>query len=312
MAWLNDPGAVPLGARPLTTNTSPEEEEKKSSLHGDEEDQQNLTRIMMPHSRGLRRCPKCSDNFKPPRAHHDSVTGRCIVKFDHFCPWIGNAVGVMNHKFFFLFILYTLLASLFSIFIITAQFHRCGFTLQSNNKFSLEACERVHSIQVKILLAVSIIFMIFTSCMLAEQLEAILTGTSKIARLKLRSGRAGPELERVAQDFNETFGGDTGPGIALHWFLPLRVTFPSGNKSEVMGYEFNDDFPREAFQEEESNQFQFKQSVSQTENSNTIVESSNDIISTEAVEETIELSKSLPRQIKKRSSFTLSDVPHSS
>ena len=34
--------------------------------------------------RGIRRCRKCNDNYKPPRAHHDSVTGRCIVKFDHF------------------------------------------------------------------------------------------------------------------------------------------------------------------------------------------------------------------------------------
>jgi hypothetical protein len=34
--------------------------------------------------RAIRRCHKCNDNFKAPRAHHDSVTGRCIVKFDHY------------------------------------------------------------------------------------------------------------------------------------------------------------------------------------------------------------------------------------
>ena len=36
--------------------------------------------------RGIRRCRKCANNYKPPRSHHDSVTGRCISKFDHFCP----------------------------------------------------------------------------------------------------------------------------------------------------------------------------------------------------------------------------------
>jgi hypothetical protein len=48
--------------------------------------------------RGVRRCGTCNDNYKPQRAHHDSITGRCIVKMDHFCPWVGNAVGIMNHK----------------------------------------------------------------------------------------------------------------------------------------------------------------------------------------------------------------------
>ena len=34
--------------------------------------------------RGIMRCHKCGNNYKPARAHHDSVTGRCIVKFDHY------------------------------------------------------------------------------------------------------------------------------------------------------------------------------------------------------------------------------------
>jgi len=74
-ASTTDPGAVPLGARPFTT--------VKRASSGE----------LSPPSinrRAIRRCHKCLDNFKPARAHHDSVTGRCIVKFDHFCPWVNK------------------------------------------------------------------------------------------------------------------------------------------------------------------------------------------------------------------------------
>lgn len=66
MAWSTDPGAVPLGARPLVTV-----KRASSAQNGD-----NSTRNSQ--QRALRRCHKCNDNFKPNRAHHDSVTGRCI------------------------------------------------------------------------------------------------------------------------------------------------------------------------------------------------------------------------------------------
>lgn len=70
MAWTTDPGAVPMGARPLVT--------VKRAASG------QITETNNRRNRALRRCHKCNDNYKPTRAHHDSVTGRCIVKFDHF------------------------------------------------------------------------------------------------------------------------------------------------------------------------------------------------------------------------------------
>ncbi len=80
-----DPGAVPLGARPLPIE--PEELDKDGDQSSLLEGQVNNVRT---RRRGIRRCRKCNNNYKPPRSHHDSVTGRCIVKFDHFCPWAGE------------------------------------------------------------------------------------------------------------------------------------------------------------------------------------------------------------------------------
>ena len=50
-------------------------------------------------------CAKCKLS-KPPRAHHCSICNKCILKMDHHCPWINNCLGLKNHRYFLLFLLY--------------------------------------------------------------------------------------------------------------------------------------------------------------------------------------------------------------
>jgi palmitoyltransferase ZDHHC2/15/20 len=54
---------------------------------------------------GSLHCRLCKE-VKPVRAHHDSVSGQCILKMDHFCPWVGNCIGLCNYKAFYQFIVY--------------------------------------------------------------------------------------------------------------------------------------------------------------------------------------------------------------
>lgn len=57
-------------------------------------------------------CQKC-EGHKPPKTHHCSICNICVYKMDHHCPWINNCVGYHNHRYFLLFLIYTLIGCLY-------------------------------------------------------------------------------------------------------------------------------------------------------------------------------------------------------
>jgi hypothetical protein len=296
MAWTTDPGAVPLGARPLVTvrranstasNNSTSSTTDQLNTNGvsstisagtpslplPPSTTTNLTSPSPSTRRAVRRCHKCHDNFKPARAHHDSVTGRCVVKFDHFCPWVGNAVGAKNHKFFCLFLLYTAATCLLSLLFLVVRVIRCGYVTggsdddnNNNNKdgnvndnrflgesrYVYQECNNFYGNHVITALALaSLIFLIFSCSMGCEQLDAIASGKSKIARMKMRVGSNDTEFTRVTEEFNEMFGGDS-PDPEWHWFWPSAVVYPRGMEKVVLGYEWDPSFDAAPFRQNDS------------------------------------------------------------
>lgn len=244
-----------MGARPL-----PEPEADKENL------------IAPLRQRGIRRCRKCNDNFKPARAHHDSVTGRCIVKMDHFCPWIGNAVGALNHKYFVLFIFYTFLASIAVFTMLTSVAIDCQYFAPDKPKnatipvstgsnlryrlleqvnedasdgslglilggpFTKKKCSPVITGLNYALLIIACIFLIFTSCMLIENYDTIQSNTGKIARMKIKAGFGGTELSPISENYNEMFGGRTRR-VSWHWFIPISIKFADDvMRDQILGY----------------------------------------------------------------------------
>ena len=296
MAWSTDPGAVPMGAKPLDHPSyqyeQPSQQTPRCDIEaGGQDDKSEYDPFSQPltfyppvpvvntesltsrlsegtngsvlssnaslaaiqqheqkiASKAVRRCRKCNDNFKPPRAHHDSVTGRCIVKMDHYCPWIGNAVGATNHKFFLLFLLYTFLCCCSAIPIIAIKFVSCNHPVDYNpNNVSIRvnmytSCQQILTAPVMALSVATTLFFFFTLCMLADQYLAVTSNVSKIARLKIQHGgeEQAEDLQRVADDFNEMFGTNgqaAKSGFQWHWLVPLPVIFPDGVHDEILGY----------------------------------------------------------------------------
>ncbi len=57
-------------------------------------------------------CSTCK-LYKPDRAHHCRETSHCVLKYDHYCPWIGGIVGFARYKFFYQFVWATFLYSIY-------------------------------------------------------------------------------------------------------------------------------------------------------------------------------------------------------
>ena len=53
---------------------------------------------------------------RPHRSKHCRVMNRCILLFDHHCPFVGTTVGLYNYKYFYLFVLsFTITEILFTV-----------------------------------------------------------------------------------------------------------------------------------------------------------------------------------------------------
>jgi palmitoyltransferase len=45
-------------------------------------------------------------SYKPDRVHHCRKMGYCVLRMDHYCPWLNNTIGFNNMKYFFLSLFY--------------------------------------------------------------------------------------------------------------------------------------------------------------------------------------------------------------
>lgn len=112
-------------------------------------------------------CGTCA-NWKPDRTHHCSDVGRCVLKLDHFCPWVGGVVSEANFKFFIQFVTYTSIYTLYTMIVVSyfwADRSSHGYGVNGN---------------WLALLVLSVLFTLFTAGMAGNSIHLALKNTTTI------------------------------------------------------------------------------------------------------------------------------------
>lgn len=73
--------------------------------------------------------------WRPDRSRHCREKNRCVLKLDHFCPWVGGIVSETSMKFFIQFNTYTFLYTIFDwvlAVVLIAQSRSAGVGIDGN------------------------------------------------------------------------------------------------------------------------------------------------------------------------------------
>ncbi len=294
MTMLTDPGSVPKESVPLADDESEhnfkavtmEAGGRNREIDGNRIRSSSQAHIPVIVRKYRKFCKRCKA-FKPSRAHHCSICGRCVVKMDHHCPWVNNCVGIGNQKLFLLFLLAVNVCCIYSLLLIIGKFMYCSSsaadTLQGlkestmhisssssldttgisdSNSYAIKGTpvgENVHTnihqnilhsgssgstadtsnngcnqidanVMIIFLLVESVLFGLFTLCMMGDQSTVLSTNQTQIDKLK------GIHHDGI-EGFNEVFGCDDDIKFQYDWLIPTPILYPDINtKDRVLGF----------------------------------------------------------------------------
>eukprot|EP00192_Tetraselmis_astigmatica_P010565 CAMPEP_0117681440 /NCGR_PEP_ID=MMETSP0804-20121206/18985_1 /TAXON_ID=1074897 /ORGANISM="Tetraselmis astigmatica, Strain CCMP880" /LENGTH=377 /DNA_ID=CAMNT_0005491201 /DNA_START=396 /DNA_END=1527 /DNA_ORIENTATION=- len=201
-------GSVPPGWHPFPTDedATAERERVCSGLLP----QTANTGVLRP-----RFCRKCQA-WKPQRAHHCSVSNACILKMDHYCIWVVNCVGLLNYKFFLLFLFYTSLSAVTGVALLLSEFLKF---------FAMDHAEGGSTLadagpMVAVVFVAFVIDVAFTVCLgafLTMHWKMVSVNQTTIELYEKAPIHPWPYDKGVCGNWMEVFGRDP-----LFWLLPVH------------------------------------------------------------------------------------------
>ena len=140
-------------------------------------------------------------------------------------PWVNNCVGIGNQKLFLLFILFTSVVCGYALILVVSRFSMCAL----NN---LECGDEAHFLFILFLFLESLLFLLFTLCMLGDQLSSMRSNQTSIDRLK-------NQKHDIRVEVNEVCGSSNEIRFQFRWLMPIPVFFSDSVKERIMGYRMN-------------------------------------------------------------------------
>mmetsp|Transcript_4992 Transcript_4992/g.10770 ORF Transcript_4992/g.10770 Transcript_4992/m.10770 type:complete len:305 (+) Transcript_4992:137-1051(+) len=193
-----DPGKVPSGWHPFADEQQARIELERLSYSDYYFDRRDPRRP--------RFCKRCQA-WKPERAHHCSVSGRCVLKMDHFCIWVVNCVGLLNYKFFLLFLFYTFLGSLSTVVLL----------LKPMIDFFQHALTGPAAPLVFLAVVINTAFAVSLAAFLVMHGQLVGANCSTIEMYEKDRLHPWPYNKGMRRNWEEVFGRNK-----LRWFLPLH------------------------------------------------------------------------------------------
>lgn len=132
-----------------------------------------------------------------------------LVPFGLSFSWVNNCVAIFNQKYFVLFLLYTAICCLYSGTLLVSRFISCTNNLKQCNIAGM------HAVLCILNFIEAIIFGLFCTIMMWDQLSAIFDNTPGIDALQNKQGKARGKYESLKEVFGEP--------LSWRWWLPLRV-----------------------------------------------------------------------------------------
>lgn len=173
-------------------------------------------------------CVSCKI-VRPLRAKHCGVTRRCVQNFDHYCPWVANAIGRGNRRFFLLFLWFALGAIMVAAITVVVRLH--------------DALNNVHTVPAPsgVELIWPVIFLVFDFVLLISVMALAVAQTSQVSRNVTTNELANWHRYRYLQDDDGEFINPFDRGLKSNcrevfrpWEAPAPLHIIDGSPRKCM------------------------------------------------------------------------------